>query len=159
MSTIHQLSGKNSPVLRIRQHPDNNITNTGGGNCILLPGECQKQVAIPVMVDAYNQYNVGVDVADQYQIYFDTQLISRCNWYPLVYWILETALINSLILYRVLPGNIDIHVDHLNFHFSNFAPYSGWWNPINVEIFFMHSGFTKYHSAHHCITLSSVPAG
>ena len=37
----------------------------------------------PVIVHAYNQHKVGVDVADQYQTYFDTQLISRRNWYPL----------------------------------------------------------------------------
>ena len=30
-----------------------------------------------VIVDAYNLHKVGVDVADQYRTYFDTQLISR----------------------------------------------------------------------------------
>jgi len=61
---------------------------------------------------------VGVDVADQYQTYFDTQLISRCNGYPLFYWILETALINSLIIYRDLPANKERTVDHFDFCLS-----------------------------------------
>ena len=59
-----------------------------------------------------------MDVADQYRTYFDTQLISRCNWYPLVYWILETALINSLIIYRDLLANTERTVDHFDFRLS-----------------------------------------
>jgi len=77
--TIHPLSGENSPVLRMRKHPDNKSTNASGANSTFLLGERQKELNIPVIVDAYNQHKVGVDVADQYQTYFDTQLISRCN--------------------------------------------------------------------------------
>jgi len=61
---------------------------------------------------------VGVDVTDMYQTYFDTQLISRCNWYPLLYWILETALINSLIIYRDLPWDTEHTVKYIDFHLS-----------------------------------------
>jgi hypothetical protein len=77
-----------------------------------------KQLDIPVIVDAYNQQKVGVDVADQYRTYVDTQLISTQNWYQLFYWILKTALINSLIIYRDLPANKERTVDHFDFRLS-----------------------------------------
>jgi len=99
MSTIHPLSGEDSMVLRMRKHSGNKSTNASGANSTFLSGESQKELDMPVIVDAYNQRKVGVDEADQYQTYFDTQLISRCNWYPLFYWILEIALTNSLIIY------------------------------------------------------------
>jgi hypothetical protein len=61
---------------------------------------------------------VGVDVADQYWTYFDTQLISRCNQYSLFYCILETALINSRIIYWDLPASKEYTVEHFGFHLS-----------------------------------------
>ena len=99
MSTIHPLSGEDSLVLRMRKHPGNKSTNANGANSTFLPGERRKALDIPGIVDAYNQHKVGVDVANQYRTYFDTHLISRHNWYSLSYWILESALINSLIIY------------------------------------------------------------
>jgi hypothetical protein len=55
MSTIHPLSGKDSLVLRMRKHPGYKSTNAGGANSAFLAEERQKELAIPVMVDAYNQ--------------------------------------------------------------------------------------------------------
>jgi hypothetical protein len=66
MSTIYPLSGEDSLVLRMRKHPANKSTNASRANSTFLPGECQKELDIPVIVDAYNQHKVGVDVADQY---------------------------------------------------------------------------------------------
>jgi hypothetical protein len=66
MATIHALSGEDSLVLRMRKHPGNKSTYASGANFTFLPGECQKELDIPVIVDVYNQYRVGVDVADQY---------------------------------------------------------------------------------------------
>jgi len=67
MSTIHPLSGEDSLVLRMRKHPGNKSTNASGANSTLLPGEYQNEFDIPVIVDAYNQHKVGVDVTDQYR--------------------------------------------------------------------------------------------
>jgi len=80
MSTIHPPSGEDSLVLRMRKHPGNKSTNTSGANSTFFSGEFQRELDIPVIVNAYNQHMVGVDVADKYQTYFDIQLISRCNW-------------------------------------------------------------------------------
>jgi len=77
MSTIRPLSGEDSLVLRMRKHPGNKSTSASGANSTLRPGERQKQPGIPVIVDAYNQHKVGVDVEEQYRTDFNTQLISR----------------------------------------------------------------------------------
>jgi len=118
MSTIHPPRGEDSLVLRMRSHQGNKSTNGSGATSTFLPGECQKELGIPVNIDAYNQQMVGVDVADQHRTYFDTQLISECNWYPVFYWILGTALINSLIIYWDLPANKERTVDHFDFCLS-----------------------------------------
>jgi len=70
------------------------------------------------MVDADDQNKPGVNVADQCRIYFDTQLIFRCTWYPLFYWILETALINSYIIYKYHPTTKECTVEHFDFRLS-----------------------------------------
>jgi len=56
MSTIHPLSGEDSLVLKMRKHPgpDNKSTNASGANFTFLPGKHQKELEIPVIVDAYN---------------------------------------------------------------------------------------------------------
>jgi len=80
MSTIHPISGDDSLVVRRRKHPGNKRTNASRANSTFIPGECQIELHIPVIVDAYNQHKVEVDVADQYQTYFNMQLIFRHNW-------------------------------------------------------------------------------
>jgi len=65
MSTIHTLSGEDSLVGRMKKHPGNKSTNSSGANSTFVPGEHQEKLDIAVIVDAYNQYTVGVDVADQ----------------------------------------------------------------------------------------------
>jgi len=133
MSTIHPLSGEDSQVLRMRKHPGNKSTNASGANSTFLPGECQKELDIPVIVDPFNQHKVGVDVADQYWTDFDTQLISRCNWYPLFYCILETAVITSLILYWDLPATKEHTVDHFDFHLSIVHDLLQAWSPSTLK--------------------------
>jgi hypothetical protein len=104
MSTIHPLSGDDSLVLKMRKYPGNKCTNASGASSTFVPGECQKELYILIIVDAYNQHKVEVEVVHQYRTYFDMQLIIRHNWYLLFYWILETVQNNSLIIYRDLPA-------------------------------------------------------
>jgi hypothetical protein len=65
-STIHPLSGENLQVLRMRKNPGNKSTNASGANSTFLSKKLQKKPNIPVIVDSYNQYKVGVDMADHY---------------------------------------------------------------------------------------------
>ena len=49
----------------------------------------------------------GVDIADQYRSYYDTQLISQRTWFPIFFWLLDTALINSFIMYSDLDKSLE----------------------------------------------------
>jgi hypothetical protein len=66
MSTIYSLSGENLLVLRMRNHSGNKSTIASDENSIHLTGEWQTGLQMPVIVNAYNQDKVGVDVAKQY---------------------------------------------------------------------------------------------
>jgi hypothetical protein len=66
MSAIYSRSGENSLLLRMRKHPENNNTNARVAQSTFLPGECQKELDVPVIVDPNNKPKVGVDVADWY---------------------------------------------------------------------------------------------
>lgn len=44
----------------------------------------------------------GVDIAYQYRSYFDTYLMTFKTWFPIFFWALDTALVNSYIIYRDL---------------------------------------------------------
>jgi len=55
---------------------------------------------IPSLIDDYNQYMGGVDIADQLRPYNTTHFRGMQNWLPLFYWLLDTTLVNSYILYQ-----------------------------------------------------------
>jgi len=61
------LGGQDSLVRRMRKYLGNKCTNATGAKSTVLPGECQKEFDIRVIVNAYTQHKVGVDVANQYQ--------------------------------------------------------------------------------------------
>jgi hypothetical protein len=162
MTTIHLLSGEDSLVLRMRKHPGNKSTNASGANSTVLPGECQRELDIPVIVNVYNHDKVGVNVADQYRNYFDTQLITKCNEYPLLYWILETARISSPRFYRNHPVIREHTIEHFDLHLSIVCDFQQSWNSINNDIFLPWSGCTTNHfvSSHHtiCFAPTAYPA-
>jgi hypothetical protein len=54
---------------------------------------------IPGMVDDYNHFMNGVDVADQLWAKFTTEQRTHRSWLPLFYFCLDTAIINAYILY------------------------------------------------------------
>ena len=39
----------------------------------------------------------GVDIADQYWLYYNTHLTTFCTWFPIFFWALDTAFINLYI--------------------------------------------------------------
>ncbi|RPB11552.1 hypothetical protein P167DRAFT_470789, partial [Morchella conica CCBAS932] len=46
----------------------------------------------------YNDKMRGVDIADQRRSYYHTQLRVCCNWFPIFFWLLDTAIINAFII-------------------------------------------------------------
>src|SRR5437763_17177560 len=42
----------------------------------------------------------GVNITDQYHSYYITQIVTQYNWLLIFFWILDTALLNSFIIYQ-----------------------------------------------------------
>ncbi len=49
----------------------------------------------------------GVDIADQLQGYYGTQLPVQRTWMPLFFWLLDTALISSYLILKRIGLNIN----------------------------------------------------
>jgi hypothetical protein len=54
---------------------------------------------IPAMVDDYNHFMNGVDIADQLQAKFTTEQQTHRTWLPLFYFCLDTAIVNAYLLF------------------------------------------------------------
>ncbi|RPA97561.1 hypothetical protein L873DRAFT_1690493, partial [Choiromyces venosus 120613-1] len=66
---------------------------------------------IPALVDDYNQYMGGVDIADQLRSNYPCHQKSRRNWLPLWFWALDTAVTNTYLITRALLP----HTEHKAF--------------------------------------------
>ena len=51
----------------------------------------------PVVIDHYNQFMNGVDLADQYTTYYSFVRKSKKWWKKVCFWLLEVATVNSYI--------------------------------------------------------------
>lgn len=101
LTTIHEVKGIENYILRLRCCPGIMSTNAK----IVQPafnGQQTRQLLIPVIIDMYNYYMGGVDIADQCRSYWPTQLRVSRNWLPLFFWCLDTAIVNAFILYRIV---------------------------------------------------------
>ena len=101
MTTIHRLKGRSSQVTKARKRPTR--SNPSAASQVFRTAS-QLLLDIPACVDDYNHNKVGVDVADQYRSYYSVQLVTQRNWFPIFFWALETALINSFIIYSDIPS-------------------------------------------------------
>jgi hypothetical protein len=59
---------------------------------------------IPKVVDDYNHYIGGVDIADQYRSNYIIQHPVRRTWYPLFFWLLDVSIVNSFLIYKIKHG-------------------------------------------------------
>jgi len=59
----------------------------------------RRLLPIPSMVDDYNHFMNGVDIADQLRAKFTTEQRTHRTWLPLFYFCLDTAIVNAYILY------------------------------------------------------------
>jgi hypothetical protein len=64
--------------------------------------ESKKKLKIPKIIDNYNHYMNGIDIADQLRSYYNTQKITRRNWMPIFFWLLDTAIINAYQIVRTM---------------------------------------------------------
>ena len=54
----------------------------------------------PSVVDLYNHNMNGVDIADQHSVYYAFQRKTRKWWRKVFFWLVETTVVNSYIIYK-----------------------------------------------------------
>ena len=59
-----------------------------------------KEIPRPPAVHSYNLYMGAVDMFDQYRSYVNVEIRSRKFWHPIFWFMVESALINSWLLYK-----------------------------------------------------------
>ena len=64
----------------------------------------------PVVVDSYNHHMNGVDLADQHAVYYSFIRKTVKWWRKVVFWLVETAVVNSYILYKETVPNPMSHM-------------------------------------------------
>jgi hypothetical protein len=110
-STVHNV-GEYHTIIRSRRRPQ--ITSTNGPLVRKVFGsEPRKNLPIPIFIDDYNHFMGGVDIADQFRTYYSTQRISLRSWYPLFFWILDTAILNAYLIGQKLHS--DKYMSHKEF--------------------------------------------
>jgi len=110
LSTIHQINGDENRIERIRRRPRETSTNANKVQTV-FGSLSKKSLPIPIVIDDYNHFMGGVDIADQLRGYYSTQLSVRRTWMPLFFWLLDTAIINSYLIFK----KKDVNIKHKDF--------------------------------------------
>lgn len=90
-------------IVKLRKRPYNNTIARR-----VFGSEPTKELPIPRAIDWYNRNHNLVDVADQIRTNFTVQRQGeRRTWRPLAYWLLDTCLTNSYLIWRFYhPPNV-----------------------------------------------------
>jgi hypothetical protein len=80
-------------------------------------GKIQKEVVIPPPVHFYNKNMGGVDTFDQYRAYIKLELKSNKFWHPMMWFVFESALVNSWVLYKATMQKAERNVEFSHFQF------------------------------------------
>ena len=99
LTTIHEICGDEWKVIRNRRRPRETSSNANTVRQV-FGNAPRKELAIPKVIDDYNHHMGGVDIADQLRGYYNCQLTVRRTWFPLLFWLLDTVLVNCSILYH-----------------------------------------------------------
>ena len=95
---------KKKPVIMISTSSSAAVTTVTSRNRHVQP-----QVK-PVVVDSYNHHMNGVDIADQYAVCYSFVRKTVKWWRKVVFWLLETAMVNSYLLYTECTGTPMSHI-------------------------------------------------
>ncbi|RFU24234.1 hypothetical protein B7463_g12098, partial [Scytalidium lignicola] len=76
-----------------------------------------KELAIPVVIDDYNHYIGGVDIANQFRAEYETHRTAFPTWWPLFYWMVDIAVVNAyrLCVLQQKEAKIEHPVTYLSF--------------------------------------------
>ena len=98
VSSCH-MGTKDKNIKKARKRPRKNQINRDNVR-IIWGNEHTVHVKIPLLIDDYNHWMLGVDLADQLISYYRSKLRCRRTWMPIFLHCLDVLRINSYILYR-----------------------------------------------------------
>ena len=88
-------------------------TQSSAATTLVGPGSHARAAVVkPVVIDNYNHSMNGVDIADQYTVYYSFIRKTVKWWRKLFFWMLETAVVNSYILYRDSTSSPKSHIQY-----------------------------------------------
>jgi hypothetical protein len=104
LTTIHEINEPQHRIQRLRRRP--RITSANATKVRNIFGdEVRKELPIPIVVDDYNHFMGSVDIADQLRSNYIIQFPVRRTWLPLFFWLLDTAIINSYLIFNLKNNN------------------------------------------------------
>jgi Transposase IS4 len=85
-----------------------------------LHGKISREIFIPMCILFYNMFMGAVDVFDQFRSYIKLELRSGKFWHPMMWFILESALVNAWVLYKATreAAGLALEFTHLEFRVS-----------------------------------------
>ena len=97
---------KKKPVIMVS-------TQSSAATTLVGPGSHSRIAVVkPVVIDNYNHSMNGVDITDQYTVYYSFIRKTVKWWRKLFFWMLETAVVNSYILYRDSTSSPKSHIQY-----------------------------------------------
>jgi hypothetical protein len=100
LSNIHTVHNTDDFREKVRKRPVAISTNTRIVRTV-FGEESTKELCIPRFIDDYNHYIGGVDLANQFREAYKVHRTSQRNWWPLFYWLIDIACINTYRLYQL----------------------------------------------------------
>ena len=76
-------------------------TTCSAAMTVLTPHSRKPPVSKPAIVDCYNHFMNGVDIADQHSVYYRFIRKTVKWWKKIAFWLIETSMVNSYILYKL----------------------------------------------------------
>ena len=96
VSTLHKVGNK---IRRLRRRP--RLTEKNKNHVREIWGkEGTKEIEIPTIIDDYNHWMGGVDLADQRIAYYQPDMRCRRNWIPMFVQVLSIIRSNSYVVYK-----------------------------------------------------------
>lgn len=96
--TVHRINDYKKSLRRRPKETSNNAVVTRE----VFDGLPRSVLSIPLFIDNYNYFMNGVDVLDQFRQARDAHFTCRRTWFPIFMFILDIAVLNSIIVSKKL---------------------------------------------------------
>jgi hypothetical protein len=91
---LFSIHSPNSFITTKRKRPSKTSTNAAIARAP-FGDEVEKEQPIPTIINDYNHYMGGVDIANQFRSNYTIHRRSRRSWFPLLFFFLDAAIINA----------------------------------------------------------------